>query len=202
MLVILRHGESTWNQENLFTGWHDVALTARGEQEAGAAGAAWPSRAWFDVVHTSLLTRAIQTAERALAALGQLATGAAVVATERAPLRRAPGPRQGGHEGAVRPRAVPARGAAPTTSHRRRSIRAAPSTPPTKRVVPAARPGRAAAPRSASRTSSSACCPTGSDAMACPNCGPGGPCSSWPTATRCAPRQSTSRTSPTTTSPS
>ncbi len=37
-LVIVRHGESTWNQENLFTGWHDVPLSARGELEATAAG--------------------------------------------------------------------------------------------------------------------------------------------------------------------
>jgi 2,3-bisphosphoglycerate-dependent phosphoglycerate mutase len=71
-LVILRHGESTWNQENLFTGWHDVPLSARGEQEAGAAGVTLADAGlWFDVVHTSLLTRATQTAERALAALGQ-----------------------------------------------------------------------------------------------------------------------------------
>ena len=37
-LVIVRHGESTWNQQNLFTGWHDVPLTAKGEAEAAAAG--------------------------------------------------------------------------------------------------------------------------------------------------------------------
>ena len=39
-LVILRHGQSTWNLENLFTGWHDVPLTAQGESEAAAAGPA------------------------------------------------------------------------------------------------------------------------------------------------------------------
>ena len=38
-LVILRHGESTWNQLNLFTGWHDVSLTEKGTREAAAAGA-------------------------------------------------------------------------------------------------------------------------------------------------------------------
>ena len=71
-LVIVRHGESTWNQANLFTGWHDVPLSPAGEQEATAAGATLGEAGlWFDVVHTSLLTRATQTAERTLAALGQ-----------------------------------------------------------------------------------------------------------------------------------
>jgi 2,3-bisphosphoglycerate-dependent phosphoglycerate mutase len=71
-LVIVRHGESTWNQANLFTGWHDVPLSPAGEVEATAAGATLlDAGLWFDVVHTSLLTRATQTAERALAALGQ-----------------------------------------------------------------------------------------------------------------------------------
>ena len=71
-LVIVRHGESTWNQENLFTGWHDVPLSARGEAEATAAGVTLAAQGlWFDVVHTSVLTRATETAERLLAALGQ-----------------------------------------------------------------------------------------------------------------------------------
>jgi 2,3-bisphosphoglycerate-dependent phosphoglycerate mutase len=71
-LVILRHGESTWNQENLFTGWHDVPLTERGEAEAAAAGVTLRDAGqWFDVCHTSVLTRAVQTANITLAALGQ-----------------------------------------------------------------------------------------------------------------------------------
>jgi 2,3-bisphosphoglycerate-dependent phosphoglycerate mutase len=71
-LVIVRHGESTWNQENLFTGWHDVPLSSRGEDEATAAGTTLAEAGLsFDIVHTSLLTRATQTAERALAASGQ-----------------------------------------------------------------------------------------------------------------------------------
>jgi 2,3-bisphosphoglycerate-dependent phosphoglycerate mutase len=71
-LVIVRHGESTWNHENLFTGWHDVPLSVRGEEEATAAGVTLAgAELWFDVVHTSVLTRATQTADRALAALGQ-----------------------------------------------------------------------------------------------------------------------------------
>ncbi len=72
-LVLLRHGESTWNQENLFTGWHDVPLSVKGEVEARAAGetlAAEDLR--FDKAHTSLLLRAVQTADLALEALGQL----------------------------------------------------------------------------------------------------------------------------------
>ena len=71
-LVLLRHGESTWNQENLFTGWHDVPLSAKGESEAGQAGVVMAAAGlWFDVGHTSLLTRAVETAHRALATLGQ-----------------------------------------------------------------------------------------------------------------------------------
>jgi 2,3-bisphosphoglycerate-dependent phosphoglycerate mutase len=72
-LVILRHGESTWNQLNLFTGWRDVPLSERGTAEATAAGATMRDAGlWFDVVHTSLLTRAVVTANLALDALGQV----------------------------------------------------------------------------------------------------------------------------------
>ena len=71
-LVIVRHGESTWNQENLFTGWHDVPLSAKGEREATEAGHTLAAAGLaFDVAHTSLLTRAVDTANRALASLGQ-----------------------------------------------------------------------------------------------------------------------------------
>jgi 2,3-bisphosphoglycerate-dependent phosphoglycerate mutase len=71
-LVIVRHGESTWNRENLFTGWHDVPLTAKGEAEATAAGHTLREAGLrFDVGHTSLLVRAVSTANLALAALGQ-----------------------------------------------------------------------------------------------------------------------------------
>ena len=71
-LVVVRHGESTWNRENLFTGWHDVPLSERGQAEATAAGHTLAAEGvWFDELHTSLLTRATQTAELALAALGQ-----------------------------------------------------------------------------------------------------------------------------------
>ena len=66
-LVLLRHGQSTWNQENLFTGWVDVDLTAAGEEEARQAGALLESSDLLpDVVHTSLLRRATRTANLAL----------------------------------------------------------------------------------------------------------------------------------------
>ncbi len=71
-LVIVRHGQSTWNQENLFTGWHDVPLSDQGEREATVAGETMRGAGcWFDVGHTSLLTRAVHTANLALEALGQ-----------------------------------------------------------------------------------------------------------------------------------
>jgi 2,3-bisphosphoglycerate-dependent phosphoglycerate mutase len=69
-LVLLRHGESVWNAENLFTGWTDVDLTARGEAEAHQAGqllAEEQDRGLeLQVVHTSVLTRAVRTANLAL----------------------------------------------------------------------------------------------------------------------------------------
>jgi len=71
-LVILRHGESTWNRRNLFTGWHDVPLSEVGREEAVRAGVTLlEAGLWFDVLHTSVLTRAVETANLALAALGQ-----------------------------------------------------------------------------------------------------------------------------------
>jgi 2,3-bisphosphoglycerate-dependent phosphoglycerate mutase len=71
-LVLLRHGESTWNAENRFTGWTDVALSSRGEQEARDAGTLMLTHgALPDVVHTSLLTRAIRSAEITIDGLGR-----------------------------------------------------------------------------------------------------------------------------------
>jgi 2,3-bisphosphoglycerate-dependent phosphoglycerate mutase len=61
-LVLLRHGQSTWNLENLFTGWTDVDLTAQGREEARAAGQLLLERGFeFDVAFTSVLKRAIRT---------------------------------------------------------------------------------------------------------------------------------------------
>ena len=66
-LVLLRHGQSTWNAENLFTGWVDVPLSETGEQEARRAGELLREANLLpDVVHTSLLRRAISTAHLAL----------------------------------------------------------------------------------------------------------------------------------------
>jgi 2,3-bisphosphoglycerate-dependent phosphoglycerate mutase len=81
-LVLLRHGQSTWNAENLFTGWVDVDLTPAGEAEARAGGlllaeaagtSSSPDAPPLDlrILHTSVLTRAIRTAEIALAAAGR-----------------------------------------------------------------------------------------------------------------------------------
>ena len=66
-LVLLRHGESEWNQLNLFTGWWDAGLTALGESQAVEAGRLMAEHDIApDIVHTSLQTRAIHTVELAL----------------------------------------------------------------------------------------------------------------------------------------
>ena len=72
-LVLLRHGQSTWNAENLFTGWWDADLSELGRTEAAAAGTVMAEAGVRpDVVHTSLQTRAIRTANLALDELGLL----------------------------------------------------------------------------------------------------------------------------------
>ncbi len=66
-LVLLRHGESEWNAKNLFTGWVDVALTDKGREEAARAGRLLTEAGVLpDVLHTSLLRRAIITAQLTL----------------------------------------------------------------------------------------------------------------------------------------
>jgi 2,3-bisphosphoglycerate-dependent phosphoglycerate mutase len=61
-LVLLRHGESTWNKENRFTGWKDVDLSDKGREEAAEAGRLMAAEKYeFDVAHTSVLKRAIRT---------------------------------------------------------------------------------------------------------------------------------------------
>ena len=61
-LVLLRHGESTWNQSNRFTGWTDVGLSEKGTSEATEAGRILLKEGYeFDVAYTSLLKRAIKT---------------------------------------------------------------------------------------------------------------------------------------------
>jgi len=67
-LALLRHGQSVWNRENIFTGWTDVELSERGIEEARNAGRVMLEAGMgFDVVHTSVLRRAIDTASLALA---------------------------------------------------------------------------------------------------------------------------------------
>jgi len=66
-LVLLRHGESTWNKENRFTGWTDVDLSEKGRQEAKEAGEVLRDGGYvFDVAYTSVLKRAIRTLWTAL----------------------------------------------------------------------------------------------------------------------------------------
>ena len=61
-IVLLRHGEYTWNQENRFTGWTDVGLTEKGQAEAVAAGQLLKKEGFaFDIAYTSVLRRAIKT---------------------------------------------------------------------------------------------------------------------------------------------
>src|SRR5450755_2278086 len=72
-LVLLRHGESEWNAKGLFTGWVDVGLSERGATEASSGGTLLrDSGVLPDRVHTSVLTRAIQTANLALGTAGLL----------------------------------------------------------------------------------------------------------------------------------
>ncbi|KOG60321.1 MULTISPECIES: 2,3-bisphosphoglycerate-dependent phosphoglycerate mutase [Streptomyces] len=71
-LILLRHGESAWNSRNLFTGWIDVDLTARGEQQARDSGRLLRSAGLLpESVHTSLLTRAVRTASLTTEAAGR-----------------------------------------------------------------------------------------------------------------------------------
>ena len=70
-LILLRHGESTWNKENRFTGWTDVGLTPDGEAEAREAGRLMVAEGLEpDVIHTSVLRRAIETADLAVEEAG------------------------------------------------------------------------------------------------------------------------------------
>src|SRR6195256_5388957 len=72
-LVLLRHGESTWNKENRFTGWTDVDLSEHGRAEAKEAGRLLREGGYvFDQAYTSVLKRAIRTLGIALDTLDQL----------------------------------------------------------------------------------------------------------------------------------
>lgn len=70
-LILLRHGESTWNKENRFTGWTDIGLTSEGVAEAKEAGRLMVAEGLApDVIHTSVLRRAIETADHVIAEAG------------------------------------------------------------------------------------------------------------------------------------
>jgi 2,3-bisphosphoglycerate-dependent phosphoglycerate mutase len=72
-VVLLRHGESTWNKENRFTGWTDVDLTGKGREEALTAGTLLKEGGFsFDLAFTSVLVRAIRTCWITLDELGEL----------------------------------------------------------------------------------------------------------------------------------
>ena len=72
-LVLIRHGESTWNLENRFTGWTDVPLTATGVEQARQAGRLLKAEGYdFDVAYTSVLKRAIWTLWHALEAMDRV----------------------------------------------------------------------------------------------------------------------------------
>ena len=72
-LVLIRHGQSTWNLENRFTGWWDVDVTEKGAQEARAAGRLLAEKGLdFDQCFTSVQTRAIKTLDLALEEMGRL----------------------------------------------------------------------------------------------------------------------------------
>jgi 2,3-bisphosphoglycerate-dependent phosphoglycerate mutase len=72
-LVLLRHGQSDWNEKNLFTGWVDVGLTELGREEAWRGGELLAERGLLpDVLHTSVMRRAIETAQICLDAADRL----------------------------------------------------------------------------------------------------------------------------------
>jgi 2,3-bisphosphoglycerate-dependent phosphoglycerate mutase len=71
-LVLVRHGQSEWNLQNLFTGWRDPDLSTLGHEEAKAAGATLAGRGMkFDIAYTSVLQRAQKTCQYILDAVGQ-----------------------------------------------------------------------------------------------------------------------------------
>ena len=72
-LVLIRHGESTWNKDNRFTGWTDVDLSEKGVQEAIDAGVVLKNEGFaFDLAYTSVLQRAIKTLNVVLDQMGQI----------------------------------------------------------------------------------------------------------------------------------
>ena len=129
-LVLIRHGESTWNLENRFTGWTDVDLTPTGVAQAREAGPAAEGRRLRvrRGLHLGAQARHLDAVARAGRDGPHLAAGGQRLAPERAPLRRAAGPEQGRDGEEVRRRA--GAGLAPQLRHAaaragRRATRAA-----------------------------------------------------------------------------
>ena len=169
-LILLRHGQSDWNEKNLFTGWVDVPLTEQGRRRPCAAASCSPRPGCCpDVLHTSLLKRAIHTAQSG--PRGGRPPWIPVkrgLAPQRAPLRRAAGQGQGPDPRGVRRGAVHALAPLATTPRRRCS----PTTPSSPGRRPALRrPGRRL-PRapSASRTSSTGLLPYWDDGSCRTSC--------------------------------
>ena len=129
-LVLIRHGQSSWNLENRFTGWWDVDLTEQGVEEARAAGRLMAEKGLdFDMTFTSLADPRDQDAQpRARGDGAAVAAGREGLAAERAALWRAHRPQQGRDRGEARRRRRSRSGAAASTCRRRRWSRAARST--------------------------------------------------------------------------
>ena len=98
-LVLVRHGESQWNQENRFTGWYDVDLSDKGRTEAKAAGKLLKEEGFtFDFAYTSVLKRAIHTLWNILDELDRSTVAdRKITEAERTSLRRAAGSEQSGN---------------------------------------------------------------------------------------------------------
>ena len=145
-LVLLRHGESDWNAENLFTGWVDVDLSDKGRAEAVRGGEQLRDAGILpDVVHTSLLRRAITHRQpRARRRRPALDPGAPQLAPQRAPLRRAAGQGQEADARRSTARSSSCSGAARSTPRRRRSTTTTSSPRPHDLAL--RRPRRRAAP--------------------------------------------------------
>ena len=186
-LVTLRHGQSTWNLENLFTGWRDVPLTAEGEAEAVAAGQAMAGggAALRHVAHLGARARGANAEPRPRRDGPGVAAGPAPLAAQRAPLRRPAGSRQ---EADGRPPWCRA-GQAVAAQLRRAAAARRPEQPRASRPTTGATgrsPRRCCRPASASPTSSPASSRTGRTSSP-RSCSTASTCSSPPTATRCAP---------------
>ncbi len=164
-LLLLRHGQSIWNLENLFTGWVDVDLSEQGRLEAQEAGRLLKAEGIaFDIAFTSVLKRAIRTLWIALDEMDMMWLPVErTLAAERAPLRRAAGPQQD----ADRRKARRGAGEDLAAQLRHPAAAAAADGPGPSALRPPLRGrarGRAARPPNRSRTRWHACCRSGTRA--------------------------------------